>query len=499
MTRHFWVLVHRYCGLYMALFLIVAGLTGSILAFYHELDGWLNPERSPEHNRLMVQDRPLLDPFELRERALKRIPQARIDLVNLPVKPNEAYSIMLQPRLNPATGENFPLGIDNIALNPYTGEEIERSLTSPEQDGYFPLTRKNILQFVYALHYQLALGEVGMWLFWVSVVIWTVDCFVGFYLTLPPRRRQHCRVRSAHQKLPKGAPSAPYALASLVLSRERGLGDDRMDAEGRDFIGSPHPRLSVASSIPANALPPSLAVVPQGRRGKTFWQRWLPSWKIKCPASFFRVNFDLHRAFGLWLWFMLFIFAWSSVMLEIHVFDKLPPVYDSVMKVFFDHPPEMPIPNLQKPVPDPVIDFRSAYAIGKSLMAEQAKLQGVTVKDERIMYFDTGKGTYLYGVCTDRDIAGVCSSTSVYFDAGTGKFLWFDPLPSGEYSGLTINTWLAFLHMATIWGLPYKLFVCFMGLVITLLSVTGVNIWWKKRRAATAKQGKITAPEKSLG
>lgn len=33
MTRQFWVLMHRYAGLYLAGFLILTGLTGSILAF----------------------------------------------------------------------------------------------------------------------------------------------------------------------------------------------------------------------------------------------------------------------------------------------------------------------------------------------------------------------------------------------------------------------------------------------------------------------------------
>ncbi|MGQ0591136.1 MAG: PepSY domain-containing protein, partial [Gammaproteobacteria bacterium] len=44
MTRHVWVLLHRYAGLAMTVFLILVGVTGSVLAFYHELDRWLNPE-----------------------------------------------------------------------------------------------------------------------------------------------------------------------------------------------------------------------------------------------------------------------------------------------------------------------------------------------------------------------------------------------------------------------------------------------------------------------
>lgn len=34
--RPFWVLVHRYAGLAMTVFLIIVGLTGSLLAFYSE-------------------------------------------------------------------------------------------------------------------------------------------------------------------------------------------------------------------------------------------------------------------------------------------------------------------------------------------------------------------------------------------------------------------------------------------------------------------------------
>ncbi len=37
------VLLHRYIGLATAVFLLLAGLTGSLLAFNHELDEWLNP------------------------------------------------------------------------------------------------------------------------------------------------------------------------------------------------------------------------------------------------------------------------------------------------------------------------------------------------------------------------------------------------------------------------------------------------------------------------
>lgn len=46
-TRHFWVLVHRYAGLTMAGFLILVGLTGSLLAFLTEINRTLTPDLFP--------------------------------------------------------------------------------------------------------------------------------------------------------------------------------------------------------------------------------------------------------------------------------------------------------------------------------------------------------------------------------------------------------------------------------------------------------------------
>lgn len=82
MLRRFLILIHRYAGLYMAFFLIVAGLTGSILAFHQPLDHWLNPENFEEYYQIPIQAKPLIDPFELRDRALAHEPGARCDILH---------------------------------------------------------------------------------------------------------------------------------------------------------------------------------------------------------------------------------------------------------------------------------------------------------------------------------------------------------------------------------------------------------------------------------
>ncbi|MBK8815587.1 MAG: PepSY domain-containing protein [Methylococcaceae bacterium] len=425
MNRSFWVLLHRYAGLMMALFLIIIGLTGSILAFYEEIDDWLNPLGSHRHTRIAVQVKPLLDPFDLCDRALKLAPHARITNVDLNPKQDEAYTVALEPSTNPSTGQPYELGYSKLKLNPYTGGEVENSRDnqSSEQTGYFPLTRKNVLDFIYALHCQLALGETGALLFGIIALAWTLDCFVGFYLTLPKGRSKH-----------------PATTGQQV----------------------------------------SVAKQP------SFWQRWKPAWQIKPNASAFRLNFDLHRAFGLWTWAILFIFAWSSVMF------MLPEVYEPVMKVFFETAPEQS-QSSEPATPQfvSIAEFRYAHIIGKRLMAEQAKRHGFAVHQESLLSYDDATGLFEYIVTSNRDVSQA-GQTGVTFNADTGALVKLDPPATGELSGVTVQYWLMALHMASSWGLPYKLFVCFMGLVITMLSVTGIYIWYKKNRAARLKRKGVT-------
>ncbi|MFX5562802.1 PepSY-associated TM helix domain-containing protein, partial [Acinetobacter baumannii] len=38
------VLLHRWFGLAVAVFLFIAGVTGALISWDHELDAWLNPQ-----------------------------------------------------------------------------------------------------------------------------------------------------------------------------------------------------------------------------------------------------------------------------------------------------------------------------------------------------------------------------------------------------------------------------------------------------------------------
>ncbi|MCI0356592.1 MAG: PepSY domain-containing protein [Acidobacteria bacterium] len=416
MTRHFWVLVHRYAGLYMAFFLIVAGLTGSILAFDAEIHDWLNPPV-----KVALRAEPQLDELTLRERALALAPHGQINHLRLQREPDKAYVARIEPRTDPASGQPYALTFNKLVLDPYTGAELARE-NEPEK-GLWPITRKNFIHVIVRLHYQLALpGWIGTWLFGIAALLWTIDCFVGAYLTFPRRLRR----------------------------RAGGEGDAAQSAR------------------------------------KAWWMRWKPAWLVKWSGSAYRINFDLHRAGGLWVWLLLLVLAWSSVGLN------LPEqIYTPVMKAVFNMP-DLGLPTLATPQREPGLSWREAHRIGQRLMAEQAGIHGFRVQREEWLEYFAESGLFFYIVHSDRDVVDEQGGTYVVFNGNSGQFAGLE-LPSGLNAGSTLNQWIFALHLALLWGVPYKVFLCGVGILIAVLSVTGVIIWWRKRRSGKYRTARLAA------
>jgi uncharacterized iron-regulated membrane protein len=144
--------------------------------------------------------------------------------------------------------------------------------------------------------------------------------------------------------------------------------------------------------------------------------------------------------------------------------------------------PKLPQDQAQLGLP-----WRQAHGIGQQLMAAQAAAQGFTIEREESLAYDPHKALFRYRVRSDRDITDRWGSTTVLFDANTGAFKQLI-LPTGQHSGNTVTNWLNALHFGAVFGLPYRIFVSVLGLIVVTLSVTGVVIWLKKRRTAAARQ-----------
>lgn len=225
---------------------------------------------------------------------------------------------------------------------------------------------------------------------------------------------------------------------------------------------------------------------------KSWLARWKPAWLVKLSGSFYRVNLDLHRAFGLWMFAVLLLFGWSSV------YFNMRSVYDPVMRAVFDFetPPTMAHgksmgAKMHKAEKEPM-SFERAQALGEILMAEQAREGGFTVERPFRLTYQEAPNSYTYSVRSSRDIGLKFGRTSVVFDASSGAFRSLRT-PTGQHSGNTFTTWIVEMHLANLFGLWFRIFVCVLGVGVVMLSVTGVYIWWKKRAARVASAARAPA------
>ncbi|MET0340865.1 MAG: PepSY-associated TM helix domain-containing protein [Polyangiales bacterium] len=387
--------MHRYVGLAMAAFLLVAGITGSLIAFYVPIDTLINPElfnAAPP-----TAGAPMLDPFTLQERFIAQLPEAQR-------APLSRGVILHQP---PGKAVNFWVDRSEVFVNPYTAA-VQGSRKFGELSG-----KQGLMTFLYELHFSLALGDVGTALFGLVALLWTVDCFVGAYLTFPP-------------------------------PAQRKVG---------------------------------------GAARKSWLARWLPAWLLKTNKLFTAV-FTWHRASGLWVWLMLLIFAWSAVALNLGEY-----VYSPVMNSVFGAPKEHDegLPH-HDPPKTMSLPLREAHALGQRLMRAESAKRGFEVLGERGIEYDGEHDAYAYTIESSLDVSERLAETMLMFDA-QGRVLAFHA-PTGQHAGSTVTSWLIALHFGAVreGGLAYRTFVCVLGLVVALLSVTGVWIWLKKRPARDSRK-----------
>jgi uncharacterized iron-regulated membrane protein len=192
----------------------------------------------------------------------------------------------------------------------------------------------------------------------------------------------------------------------------------------------------------------------------------------------FSAVFTWHRASGLWVWGMLLVFSWSAVALNLGE-----QVYDPAMNVILGEHHHDELPAIEPPRVTPKLDFSLARERGRTLMLEESKRRGFETIGERWLDYDPEHGAYGYTVESTLDLDQRLPETTVYFDGDDGRQLSFHA-STGSNVRNSVDAWLIALHFGAIreLGVAYRAFVCLLGILVTLLSVTGIWIWWRKRR-----------------
>lgn len=423
--RTLFTIVHRWAGLFIAAFLFIAGLTGALISWDHELDELLNP-----HLYDAKTTGSPLSPYEL-VRRVEADNKIRVTYFPLSFEEGHNADLFVEPRVDPKTGELYEVDYNQVFIDPASGEVSGRRFW-----GAISLDSENILPFLYKLHYSMhipdawGVTDLGMWFMGIVGIVWMFDCFVGFYLTLP--RRQD---------------------AGAVA------------AKGRELAGS------------------SLAA---GAR-RTWWQRWKPAWSIKRGASVYRRNLDLHRAFGLWLWAALFILAFTSISMNLNA-QLVRPILSRVSSLTTDAFDDRAPTALNKPI-EPTLSFPQAVEIAQG----EARRRG----------WEEPTGSAFYGLQHGLYSISFFQPGDEHGSAGMGVKMLFLDAKTGEFQGgrvpwegtaADIFMQLQFpLHSGRIAGVPGRIFLSLMGLVVALLSATGIVIWLKKRAGRVYQRNRFAA------
>lgn len=381
---------HRWAGLFAALFLFVSGLTGAVISWDHELDEWLNPVLFDAKSGVTQSPIP---PLELARQVEASEPRVRVNYLPLFIEPGHTLSMSVDARVNPATGQLFEPGFNQMAVDPATG-----LVQGTREWGAISLSRENLLPFLYKLHYSLHIPdrwdiEFGMWLMGLVAIVWTLDCFIALWLSFPSRKS------------------------------------------------------------------------------------WRKSFAFRWRQGGHKLNFDLHRSGGVWVWALLLILATTSISMNLG---------DQIMRpvVSFFSPLTPNVFSTRTPAPlnqpiEPSITRERAIALART----DATNRGWTASPGGIFY-SARHGIYGVGFFEpgqDHGDGGL-GNPWLYIDGRTGALAGTNIPGTGSAGDIFLQAQFP-LHSGRILGLPGRIMISLMGLGVAILSVTGVIIWMRKRRA----------------
>jgi len=179
--RRFLFVSHRYVGLVLALFLLVASVTGCLLVFRDRLDALLNP------GLFEVPTRPVLPATTVAARLAQAHPGWRIRRFALATFPGMALRVEVAPL--PGSTVIEP-GADELFVDP-----TDARLVGARRSG-IGWGRRHLLGTIYVLHFTLLAGTPGRWLMGAAAFGWLVLNLAGLFVTWPRRPpRGHPRRR----------------------------------------------------------------------------------------------------------------------------------------------------------------------------------------------------------------------------------------------------------------------------------------------------------------
>lgn len=207
------------------------------------------------------------------------------------------------------------------------------------------------------------------------------------------------------------------------------------------------------------------------------FRTWRKSFTFRVRRGGYPLVFDLHRSGGVWVWGLLAVIATTSISMNLEA-----PVVRPVVSLFSTLAPD--------PASNPELRSTSNPTVplpGRERIIALAAAAGRNMKlNEPPGAIFEVEGLHLYGVGFFKPGGNVVRSglgTSwLYWDARNGQQVGASVPGQGTAGDIFLQAQFP-LHSGRIIGLPGRIIVSMMGLIVAMLSATGLVIWIKKLKA----------------
>lgn len=169
-TRKLWLNTHLYLGLIFGLFFVMTGITGSVLAFYVEIDELLHPE-------LIIEDKPRQQKqsYEAVFQALKAAEPTRDKAWRLELA-DDPNRMVTARYYQPVETESLDFAPLMLWVNPYTAEVVSNRFWGD-----------SAMTWIYDLHFTLLLDTNGRLAISIIGIFIFLSLCTGIYLWWPSK------------------------------------------------------------------------------------------------------------------------------------------------------------------------------------------------------------------------------------------------------------------------------------------------------------------------
>lgn len=219
---------------------------------------------------------------------------------------------------------------------------------------------------------------------------------------------------------------------------------------------------------------------------------WRKSFTFRVRRGGYPLAFDLHRSGGVWVWGLLCVIALTSVSMNLER-----PVVRPIVSLFSSLTPD----------PESSPELRAAQPNGTAMLSRERIVELATVAGHKMELNAEPGATFeiaslhLYGVGYFEPgglyADGHLGNAWTYWDARTGREVGGTVPGQGTAGDIFLQAQFP-LHSGRLFGLPGRILVSFMGVMVALLSATGLVIWFKKLKARRSASRRMNTEKSAV-